>query len=344
MTKRKKYENANNVTTQQGQVKEKEKEKFLLIPHFALQGMIDNPLGLARAMQIGIFYTGMKMSNSEEQSIQFDCINKLTKDCLDNLNFRRQGGCIYTEEFFEKALDWTREILRERGLWTWNNPETFEAISSDLWRQVNSYINYEDLCFWYLMHEYFPKGCTPWKPHKEAIEYFNSQGYSEPDQKNIFCLVNLKIMQNLLLNHESYTGDEVKQREYRARVAMYLGCASIVGSAVFKATTSDMIKCRMFGATNQDELQELMAREETLEETYNFFTTRRRYDKLLSDLQLSKLVGECPWKRRTFISLRIPDSEKLQQTVINKSKDRQRKDLNERKAALREKAKAQTIV
>lgn len=344
MTKRKNNENANNVTTQKEQVKIKEKEKFLLIPLFALQGMIDNPLGLARATQIGIFYTGMKMANSEEQNIQFDCMDKLAKDCLDSLSYKRHINYIYTEGFFEKALDWTREILRERGLLTCDYPETFEAITSDLWRQVNSQIYYEDLCLWYLMHEYFPKNCTPWKLHKEASEYCKAQGYDEPDQKNTFCLVNLKIMQNLLINHESYAGDEVKQREYRARVAMYLGCASIVGSSVFKATTSDMIKCRMFGAINQDELQELIAREDVREETYDFFTTRRRYDKLLSDLQLSKLVGECPWKRRTFISLRMPDSEKLQQTVINKSKERQRKDLNERKAALREKAKAQTIV
>ena len=77
---------------------------------------------------------------------------------------------------------------------------------------------------------------------------------------------------------------------------------------------------------------------------YDKYTTRRRYSRLLQDLQIKRLVGECPWKRRTYISLRITDSVVLQQTVINKGVERQRQALREGKAAIREKAKSQTIV
>lgn len=332
-----------NVMQPSVQINEKDKEKFLLIPLFALKGMIDDSLGLAKAVQIGIYITASRLETSDKFGAQYECGPKLAKECIYSVinNSRRN---IYSADFFDQAVQKTKEILEEKHLTASFAPGVIDTISFELEKSCVQTNLYKNLCLWYLMKEYFPQDCTPWKSNKDAIEYCIANNYDDSEQKNLFCLVNLKIIQNLLLTHESYMGDDAKQREYRARIAMWLGCASIIGSSTFKATTSDMIKCRMFGAINDDELQELLANEEKLSETYNFFTTRRRYDKLLSDLQLSKLLGECPWKRRTYISLRIPDSVKLQQTVINKGKDRQRKDLSERKAALRAAAKTQTMV
>lgn len=323
-------------------VKEKEKEKFLLIPLFALKGMIDDPLGLAKAVQIGIYITAKKLKTHPQYCTQYHCFQKFAKYCIDAA-LSKEKAFIYSSDFFEEITKKTKDFIIEKRL-SPIYPNNYEIIQEMISCRIEEIDIYDNLCIWYLMKDYFPQDCTPWKPYNEAIEYCQAKKYDDPEQKNLFCLVNLKIIQNLLLTHESYMGDVAKQREYRARIAMWLGCASIIGSSTFKATTSDMIKCRMFGAINDDELQEQLANEETQSATYDFFTTRRRYDKLLSDLQISKLLGECPWKRRTYISLRIPDSVKLQQTVINKGKDRQRKDLSERKAALRTAAKTQTMV
>ena len=321
--------------------KPKETERFLLIPLDALQGMIDDPTGIAKAMQIGIYSSIKKYFCSENVDNNFFIDDYFKQLCLDYIRDNKKI-LFYNEEFsayIMSDLDKRYKVNPDPA----NQRNNFEEILfSYLYK--NEIADYESLASWYHLNKDFPRNCTLWKSHADVVEYCKKTYNNDIKQHIIYCLVNLKIMNNILLNHESYAGDEAKQREYRARIAMYLGCASIIGSSVFKATTSDMIKCRMFGALNNDELQAMLANDETLSKTYDFFTTRRRYDKLLSDLQLSKLLGECPWKRRTFISLRIPDSEKLQKTVINKGKERQRKDLNERKAALREAAKTQTIV
>lgn len=324
-------------------VKEKEKEKFLLIPFFTLKGMIDDPLGLAKAVQIGIYITSRKLKTHPQYCTQYHCFNKFANYVIEAAN-GKDNAFVYSTELFDQIVQMTKDYINEKRKTTNSYPLILEYTREMIRCHIVDNKIYDNLCLWYLMKEYFPQDCTPWKSYKDAIEYCIANNYDDSEQKNLFCLVNLKIIQNLLLTHESYMGDVAKQREYRARIAMWLGCASIIGSSTFKATTSDMIKCRMFGAINDDELHELLANDETLSETYDFFTTRRRYDKLLSDLQISKLLGECPWKRRTYISLRIPDSVKLQQTVINKGKDRQRKDLSERKAALRAAARTQTMV
>ena len=94
-------------------VKEKEKEKFLLIPLFALKGMIDDPLGLAKAVQIGIYITARKLSTQPQYSKQYYCFQKFAKYCIDAA-LSKEKAFIYSSDFFEEITKKTKDIIIEK--------------------------------------------------------------------------------------------------------------------------------------------------------------------------------------------------------------------------------------
>ena len=85
MTKKTKPRDVVNYVTQPIQPKPNEKEKFLLIPLFALNGMIDDPNGLSKVMQIGSYYTIDKYLNTPDGDEEIIDFRNLVNDCYQTI-------------------------------------------------------------------------------------------------------------------------------------------------------------------------------------------------------------------------------------------------------------------
>jgi len=146
-----------------------------------------------------------------------------------------------------------------------------------------------------------------------------------------FVLLNGEVMSNLYKLKDTMTADD------RAMWAMYMGISSIIGDKDFAQTTSEMIKCRMFGAINQEEL-ELLLKDETLKRVYDKYTTKRQYNKLLNIIQDRNMVTEIGLNRRTYVSTKMKNVNELVDAISAKRIDSERKRVrDEEKANARKK-------
>ncbi len=146
-----------------------------------------------------------------------------------------------------------------------------------------------------------------------------------------FVLLNGEVMSNLYKLKDTMTADD------RAMWAMYMGISSIIGDKDFAQTTSEMIKCRMFGAINQKEL-ELLLKDETLKRVYDKYTTKRQYNKLLNIIQDRNMVTEIGLNRRTYVSTKMENVDELVDAISAKRIDLERKRVrDEEKANARKK-------
>ena len=121
--------------------------------------------------------------------------------------------------------------------------------------------------------------------------------------------LNWKVMTNITNDIKSSTADE------RAALAMYLGILSILGNKEYVVTTSDMIKCRMFGAKNQEELQDLL-NDESFKKTYDHFTSKRRYEKYRDNVLNDFGIVKVTLKRKLYLSVRKKTEKSLIDAII----------------------------
>lgn len=112
-----------------------------------------------------------------------------------------------------------------------------------------------------------------------------------------FC-VNAAMMIDRTIDKYNSTPDT------RAKLAMYLGILTIVGENDYFKSSSGMVKCRMFGCKNKAELNEAL-KEPDFKEAYETYTTRRRYDRYLRELQEDGVISEFGYCKNTYLSVKL---------------------------------------
>ena len=122
-----------------------------------------------------------------------------------------------------------------------------------------------------------------------------------------------------------------------ALVAMYAAIRSIIGRKKVAATTRAFIHARMFGAANEQKLEQITKKSKELKkhvDAWNPAKHRVNFKKLLDELQDKNLItwyGD-PIRRRLFVSLET-DAETFSQLVANLIKAKEQKDEKREKVA-----------
>lgn len=107
----------------------------------------------------------------------------------------------------------------------------------------------------------------------------------------------------------------------KALFAMYAGIRSIIGYKDFEETTGSMIKCRMFGAKNQTEL-ELILSDRKVKSAYKQYTTDYHYKKMLKELVVRGfLQSEIGYNKRTYVSCKL-DMKGLEDAIVEHIKQK----------------------
>lgn len=107
----------------------------------------------------------------------------------------------------------------------------------------------------------------------------------------------------------------------KALFAMYAGIRSIIGNKDFAETTGNMIKCRMFGAKNQAEL-ELILSDKKVKSAYKQYTTDYHYKKMLKELVVRGfLQSEIGYNKRTYVSCKL-DMKSLEDAIVEHIKQK----------------------
>lgn len=136
-----------------------------------------------------------------------------------------------------------------------------------------------------------------------------------------------------------YKNREKKSEYEMVLFAMFMGVKSIIGNKDFCATTSDMIKCRMIGAKNKDAVNTILAENAKLQYFFETYTTRRKYYKLMMDLERFGYIQSCvSCNRRTYISCKLTQDELEQRAaeeIVNESDTLRLKRYHEAKRASR---------
>lgn len=110
--------------------------------------------------------------------------------------------------------------------------------------------------------------------------------------------------------------DAVKSEYSKVRVCMYIAIRSIAGAGVGITTTKAII-WRMFGAKNEQELQEVL-RDKKIKSIYETWTTKRKIRNLLNDLIASNMIREMPYHRRICVSASILEEKAFVEAVASK--------------------------
>ena len=113
-----------------------------------------------------------------------------------------------------------------------------------------------------------------------------------------------------------------KKTDYeKALFAMYAGIRSIIGNKDFAETTGSMIKCRMFGAKNQAEL-EFILNDRKVKSAYKQYTTDYHYKKMLKELVVRGfLQSEIGYNKRTYVSCKL-DMKSLEDAIVEHIKQK----------------------
>lgn len=108
-----------------------------------------------------------------------------------------------------------------------------------------------------------------------------------------------------------------KKTDYeKALFAMYAGIKLIIGNKDFAETTGNMIKCRMFGAKNKQELESIL-KDKKVMAGYSRYITDYHYKKMLKELiARGFLMSEVGYNRRTFVSCKL-DMKGLEDAIVN---------------------------
>lgn len=147
----------------------------------------------------------------------------------------------------------------------------------------------------------------------------------------------VSIKSNIIFDY--YNNRNSKKEYDMVLLAMFMGIKSIVGNKNFASTTAEMIKCRMVGVKSPSLLQETLKRNKTLKYFYDTYSTRRKYYKMMKDLEKYGFIQSCvSCNRRTYLSCKLSTDEleeEAAQDIANTSETIQMKRYHAAKRASR---------
>lgn len=296
------------------------KNPFILIPLSLLRGMIYEKEAINVMYDIGIFCTSRKIDIIESNALKdfVYCIYRSTEELPDKLvqEYDKMDEFPYDEDY--------------NGFENENfAPELEIEYLNDYSKENPSF--YDQVLEWYRVRQVFYMLNLKTNTVKYTLSTVEKYKMRYDLGKCSFVLLNGEVMSNLYKLKDTMTADD------RAMWAMYMGISSIIGDKDFAQTTSEMIKCRMFGAINQKEL-ELLLKDETLKRVYDKYTTKRQYNKLLNIIQDRNMVTEIGLNRRTYVSTKMKNVDELVDAISAKRIDSERKRVrDEEKANARKK-------
>ena len=227
------------------------KNPFILIPLSLLRGMIYEKEAINDMYDIGIFCTSRKIDIIESNALKdfVYCIYRSIEELPDKLlqEYDKMDKFPYDEDYNgfdnenfapELEIEYLNDYSKE-------NPSFYDLVLE-----------------WYRVRQVFYMLNLKTNTVKYTLSTVEKYKMRYDLNKCSFVLLNGEVMSNLYKLKDTMTADD------RAMWAMYMGISSIIGDKDFAQTTSEMIKCRMFGAINQEEL-ELLLKDETLKRVYD---------------------------------------------------------------------------
>ena len=283
------------------------KNPFILIPLPILRDLIIEKNTINRMYYIGIFYTSRKIEISEYNAFKdlVYCIYRTIEELPDSIlqEYNRMDEFPYDEDYNGFGNE---EFL----------PELEIEYLNDYSKENPSF--YDLVLEWYRVRQTFAMLNLKTDTVKYTLDTVNRCRKVYNFKGCPFVLLNATVMSNIYNARENMNSDE------RAVWAMYMGISSIIGDKDFAQTTSDMIKCRMFGARNKEEL-ELLLKNRALKKVYDKYTTKHQYNKLLNIIQDRNMITEIDLHRRTYVSTKLKDVDALVQAISTKEIETKRK-------------------
>lgn len=256
---------------------------------------------------IGIFYTSRKIEVSEYNAFKdlVYCIYRAIEELPDSIiqEYNNMDEFPYDEDYNGFGND---EFI----------PELEIEYLSDYCKE--NYGFYDSVLEWYRVHQTFAMLDIKADTVKYTLDTVNRCRRVYDFSGCPFVLLNATVMSNLYNARENMNSDE------RAVWAMYMGISSIIGDKDFAQTTSDMIKCRMLGARNKEEL-DLLLKNKALKKVYDKYTTKHQYNKLLNIIQDRNMITEIDLHRRTYVSTKLKDVDVLVDAISAKEMEAKRK-------------------
>jgi len=293
------------------------KNPFILIPLSLLKGIIYEKEVINDMYHIGIFCTSRKIDITEDNALKdfIYCIYRSIEELPDNLVQEYDTMSEFPYDDYYKGFNsegWIPELEIEYLLrYCEENPSFYDLVLE--WYRVRQAYGILDL-----------KTNTV----KYTLNIVNRYRAVCDFNKCSFILLNAKVISNIYKARESMNADD------RALWAMYMGVLSIIGDKDFAQTTSEMIKCRMFGAVNHNELESLL-KDKTLKKVYDKYTTKHQYNKLLNIIQDRNMITEIGLNRRTYVSTKLKNVDELVDAISLKEiecKRKKQRDENKMKA------------
>ena len=225
----------------------REKDPFFLIPLPLLRNLVLEHNTFYEMFHIGIYSSAM-------------CIN-----INEQMMFKEFCYCIYSDiksipAPLYKEYETMKDFPYETKYQAYNITGKFSPVQA-----VDYLIDYSEkhpnfireLKKWYRVRQMYDladfRKTTVLRTLSEVeriTNVYELDEFTEP----IYILINVKVMRNLFTSRSRLSADD------RAMWAMYLGIISIIGKKDYVQTTSDLIKCRMFGARNKEDLLSIFDR------------------------------------------------------------------------------------
>ena len=275
------------------------KNPFILIPLSLLRGLIYEKEVINDMYDIGIFCTSRKIDISEDNVLKefIYCIYRSIKELPDKLvqEFNRMDDFPYDDDYGGFGYD---------GF----IPELEIEYLTDYCRKNPSF--YDSVEEWYMVRQTYRMLELKTSSVKYTLDTVDRYRKYKFDNCP-FILLNAKVMSNIYKARDSMKADD------RAVWGMYMGILSIIGDKDFAQTTSGMIKCRMFGAVNEKELESLL-KNETFKKVHDKYTTKYQYNKLLNIIQDRNMITELGLNRRTYVSYKLKNHTELVDAIAAK--------------------------
>ena len=293
-----------------------ETKPFIFIPQPVLRDFISSSETINDLYDLGIYFSSRKIACNEDAALKdfIYCVyrkqeiipNDLYKECINIKNFP------YDDQYWG---------------FTYKNFDPFQEIAylqvygdrhSDFIKKIKEWYRFKQM--YHLLDLKEDSLLETLENAKRLNRKYGLEGSS-----TIQILVNGQVMMKLYENRNKLTVDD------RAIWAMYFGIISILGKKDFVQTTSDLIKCRMFGAKNKEELEQILVQSRVRKKLYDKFTTKYQYNKILNLLQDRGMIRELAHKRRTYLSFKARNVTELMDMIIEKEKGSAKKQRDEEK-------------
>lgn len=294
-----------------------------MFPLPLVQKVLTDGNGLSDVFKYGIYRVAMFQQTDEENAYRqvIYCYFNIESDKVDDLT-----------DYLRNTLDDIEDIVDEDYRGFNGNGKNFEP--DEMIGKLTDYGN---------KHKEFRDAVIEFHKLRQAKDTLNMR-YNIEDVANVYHkygkmegepLVSVKT--DIMF---SYYNMRNSKKEYdMVLLAMYMGIKSIVGNKNFAATTAEMIKCRMVGVKSLSMLQETLKNNKTVKYFYDTYSTRRKYYKMMRDLEKRGFIQSCvSCNRRTYISCKLPTEELEQeaaQDIVNTSESIQMKRYHAAKRASR---------